>query len=122
MRKVDQLLLMIRGIEIIEAKGERKLKQSLNRFCSFVVQQIGRGLHPEERLRIYQMFRDLIMTDALTPQRNDAIRSIMDMNFLVDKTGITISDHIKTWDEQIGANVDIPFDVFITTILQTKYK
>lgn len=78
---IDKTKLMVRFIPVIEATTEKKIDKGLNKLKSFLVQQIKRGITPQENLALLEI-RNYIISDSGTNERMDAIEYLFNLKFI----------------------------------------
>lgn len=79
---IDKTYVLLKIMEIIEAPNVKKGKSVLNRFKSFLVQQLKRGLKQSEDLNFKKGIMAYIETDPESNERMDAINYLMELKFL----------------------------------------
>jgi hypothetical protein len=81
--KVDKLLVMMKFMAVVESNPD-KAQSNLNKFNSFVVSQIKRGITPQENVNIITGFYNYIRSDAATKERTDSMDYMINLKFLED--------------------------------------
>ena len=79
--RIDKLDLMIRFISVIEIKPS-KAEKEYNRFKSWLVEKLKRGLTPQEEIDLMQGILKYIQSDAETNERMSAMNYLFDLKFL----------------------------------------
>lgn len=79
---IDKTRLMLRFIPVIHATTEKKIDKGLNKLKSFLVQQIKRGITPQENLALLEGIRNYIISDSGTNERMDAIDYLFNLKFI----------------------------------------
>jgi hypothetical protein len=79
---IDRTKLMIRFIPIIEAKTEKAIDREINKMKSFLVQQIKRGITPQENIALLEGVRNYIISDSATNERMAAMKYLFNLDFI----------------------------------------
>lgn len=78
---IDKLEIMVNLISVIEAKPS-KCKQELNRFKSFLVEKLKRGLTPQEEIAFMEGMVKYIQSDEATNERLNSMNYLFNLEFL----------------------------------------
>lgn len=79
---IDRTKLMIRFIPVIEAKTEKEIDKQLNRLKSYLVQQLKRGITPQENIALLEGIRNYIISDSATNERMAAMEYLFNLDFI----------------------------------------
>lgn len=78
---LDKLELMCRFLQIVESK-KSNVKSDFNRFKSWLVQQLGRGISKREEIALAQGIVNYIRSEAGTNERGKAISYLFEGEWL----------------------------------------
>lgn len=79
---IEPLDIMLKFIDVVESKNGKPL----NRFKSFLVCKIKRGISIKEEIALHEAFLKYIESDAGTKERMDSMKTIFALEFLEKKT------------------------------------
>ena len=76
---IDKLNLMLRFMKVLDGK---RPKQDYNRFKSWLVQTLKRGLTAQEDLNLATAIYNYVKSSEATPERIEAMNYLFDAKFL----------------------------------------
>ena len=79
---IDQLDVAIMLLPIIESRGNHQASKALNRFKSFLVQKLKRGITSTEEINLMQGLLDYVRSEPGTNERMKAINYLNELEFL----------------------------------------
>lgn len=84
---LDKLELMVRFISVIEAEAS-KGKTEFTRMKSWLVQQLKRGLTPQEEIALAEGILKYLQSEPMTNERTDAMQFLFEAKFLNDELNV----------------------------------
>lgn len=82
---IDKLDIMIHFISVIETKNS-KVKSEFNRFKSFLVEKLKRGLTPQEEINLAEGIVKYLQSEQETNERIKAMNYLFNLEFLTEPT------------------------------------
>lgn len=79
---IEKVNLMLKVIEVVESRGNDKLRKSIDRLKSFLVQQMQRGLTRNEEIGLLQALRDYSRSEPATDERAKSMERLFDLEFI----------------------------------------
>lgn len=80
---IDKLQVMVKFMYVVESEVS-KLEGNLNRFKSFLCEQLKRGITPEEELSLLSGIDRYIKSNAGENERLEAMDYLFELKFLKD--------------------------------------
>ena len=78
---IETLEVMVRFLSVLEAKAS-KGKSEINRFKSFLIKKLKRGLTQQEEIHLLEGIVKYLQSDAATDERAEAMIYLFNLNFL----------------------------------------
>lgn len=79
---VDKLRLMLHCMSVIEFKSEKQTTKAIDKLKSFLVQQLKRGITPQENIDLLEAIRQYIISDPETNERTSAMNNLFNLKFI----------------------------------------
>lgn len=79
---IDKLKVMVMFMPILESKSEDQASKAIAKLKSFLVQQLKRGITPQEELDLLTGCRNWCITDAGTNERMKSMNYLFELKFL----------------------------------------